>query len=172
MATVEELEQKVTALETKLEVLEDIIAIMDLKGRYLQIADSRQYAKDDADRETIATDMANLFTEDAVWDGSPLSGIYQGRQAIYEHFEQGAAFTFAVHYFVAPDITVEGDRAHARWFLWQAATRRDNTPVWQSAFEDDDYIKINGQWLQSHMKLTINFLTPYDQGWVKKKIIT
>ena len=154
MTTIEELARRV-------QLLEDTEAIKQLKVQYARACDNNYNAEE----------LAKLFTEDAVWDGRPLFGIYTGRQAIYEHFQQ-ASLIFAVHYFMSPDITIENDTAHARWYLWQAATRRDNTPAWLSAFEDDDYVKISGQWLQSRMKLTVNFFTPYDEGWVKRKIIT
>ncbi len=153
-----------TAIEElagRIQRLEDIEAIKQLKARYARACDDNYNAGE----------LASLFTEDAVWDGRPLFGVYRGRQAIYEHFKK-ASLIFAVHYFTSPDITVAGDKAQARWCLWQAATTRDNTPVWLSAFEDDDYVRVDGHWLQSRMKLTVNFFTPYDEGWVRKKIIT
>ena len=170
MATVEELEQKVTALETKLEVLEDIIAIMDLKGRYLQIADSRQYAKDDADRETIATDMANLFTEDAVWDGGEVFGTHKGRKEIYEYFRQ-PAWKLALHYAMNPQIHVEGNKAHGYWYFFLPGTTKDNVAAWMGGFYDDEFVKINGRWLVKLVKPTFLFLTPYEDGWVKTRFI-
>jgi len=154
MTSIEELAKRTQRLE-------DIEAIKQLKCRYATACDDNYNAEE----------IAKLFTEDAVWDGRPLFGIYRGRQAIYEHFKQ-TSLVFAVHYFMSPDIAIEDDKAHARWYLWQAATTRENRAVWLSAYEDDDYIRINGQWLQSHMKLTVNFFTPYEEGWVRKKIIT
>jgi predicted aconitase len=41
-----------------------------------------------------------------------------------------------------------------------------------AGFEDDEYVKIDGQWLHSFMKMTAVFFTPYDEGWIKKKIIS
>lgn len=165
MATLEELEKRI-------QVLEDLEAIKKLKARYAQLCDDKYHAgvvKGKEDLELIANEIAKLFTEDAVWDGGKEFGICKGRKEIYEHFRQ-AGLKFAVHYFVMPHITVEGNKARGRWYLWQAATMRDDTPVWQAAFEDDEYVKINGRWLQNYMKLTILFLTPYDQGWVKRRI--
>ncbi len=153
MATVEELAKRI-------QILEDVEAIKKLKARYAMACDNNYNIEE----------LAKLFTEDAVWDGRPLFGVYQGKKAICEHFKQ-AAFIFAVHYFVSPEITIEGDKAHSRWCALVAATRRDNTPVWLSGFEYDDYVKIDGQWFQSYMKTEINFYTPYHEGWVKMKII-
>lgn len=168
MATLEELEKRIHALE-------DLEAIKRLKARYAQLCDAKYNSqtmtmKGEAEVDSVASEIANLFTEDAVWDGGKQFGLRKGRKEIYEGFK-GAAFKFAVHYFVMPYITLDGNKARGRWYLWQAATLRDNTPVWMSGFEDDEYVKVNGQWLQSHMKVTIHFLTPYKQGWVKKRLI-
>ncbi|MFC1918586.1 nuclear transport factor 2 family protein [Chloroflexota bacterium] len=72
-------------LVTRVQLLEDIEAIKQLKVRYARTCDDNYNAQE----------IAKLFTEDAVWDGRPLSGIYKGRQAIYERFEQGSSFAFA-----------------------------------------------------------------------------
>lgn len=161
-------------LEKRIQVLEDLDAIKKLKAKYGQLCDARynlqtMEMKSEAEVEAIARGITNLFTEDAVWDGGEKLGIAQGREKIHQRFKE-SAFKFAVHYFVMPDITIEGNKARARWYLLQAATLKDNTAVWMSGAEDDEYIKVNGQWLQSYMKVTIFFLTTYDQGWAKRRL--
>ncbi len=166
MATLEELEKRI-------QVLEDLEAIKKLKARYAQLCDAKYRdgrPKGKEELELVAKELANLFTEDAVWDGGKEFGICKGRKEIYERFKK-VSLNFAVHYFLMPHITIEGNKAWARWYLWQVATLTDNTPVWFAGLEDDEYVKINGQWLQTLMKATVIFLTPYDQGWVKKRII-
>ncbi len=161
-------------LEKRVQVLEDLETIKRLKAKYGQLCDARynlqtMAMKSEAEVDAIAREIANLFTGDAVWDGGEKLGVARGREKIYQRFKE-SAFKFAVHYFVMPDITIEGNKAHARWYLLQAATLKDNTAVWMSGVEDDDYLKVDGQWLQSYMKVTISFLTPYDQGWAKKRL--
>ena len=58
-------------LERRVRALEDIEAIKQLKYRYA----------DACDRGYDADALADLFTEDAVWDGG-LFGRYEGREAI------------------------------------------------------------------------------------------
>ena len=152
MTTMEELVKRVQRLE-------DIEAIKKFKMRYSAALD------DNYNAEIIAS----MFTEDGVWDRGEVLGVYKGRQAIYEHFKE-MSLPFCVHYFVSPDIVVDGDKAHARWYLWEATTRPDNTPRLLSGWQDDDYIKVDGQWLQSYMKFKILFYTPYADGWVKTRI--
>lgn len=163
MATLEELEKRIQALE-------DLEAIKKLKARYAQLADEKYsdgMPKGEKDLKKIAGEMVQLFTEDAVWDGGRFGGKLKGRNQIMERFK-GANFRFAVHYFVMPHITIEGSKAKGRWYMWEAATMNDGTRAWIAGFEDDEYAKIDGQWFMSYMNFTMLFLAPIDQGWFKK----
>ena len=64
-----------TDLERRIRALEDIEAIKQLKYRYA----------DACDRGYDADTLADLFTEDAIWDGG-VFGRYDGREAIRELF--------------------------------------------------------------------------------------
>jgi hypothetical protein len=161
-------------LEKRIQALEDLEAIKKLKAKYGQLCDARYdlktlAMKSENEVKSIAREIANLFTEDAVWDGGERLRIARGREEIYERFVN-SAFNFAVHYFVMPDITIDGNKAKARWYLFQAATSKENVAVWMAGIEDDEYTKWNDRWLQTYMKVTIAFLTPYDQGWAKKNL--
>ncbi len=160
MATLEELERRIQALE-------DLEAIKKLKARYARLADEKYIdgmPKGERDLERIAGEMVQLFTEDAVWDGGEFGGKLTGRKQIFERFK-GANFRFAQHYFLMPHITLKGDNAKARWYLWMAGTMNDGTRAWVVGFADDEYRKIDGQWFKSNMKFTRLFLAPYDKGW-------
>ena len=170
MATLEELEGKLQVLEKRMQALEDLEAIKKLKARYGELADERQWAKGKEDFEFIASEIVKLFTEDGVWDGGEAFGICKGRKEIYEYFRR-PAWKLGLHYLMNPQITIEDNKAHGRWYLLLPGTMKDNTAVWMAGFEDDEYLKMNGQWLKSHMKLTLLFLTPYEQGWAKKRMI-
>ena len=149
-------------LAKRVQILEDIEAIKRLKARYAQACDSN-YNPDE---------MVKIFTEDAVWDGGADFGVHRGRKEIKEFFKKVSGdLVFAIHYFMSPSITIEGNKANGRWYLWQAATLKGNKAVWLAGFEDDKYEKINNAWFQSEMKLTLLFMTPYEQGWHKKRIL-
>jgi len=170
MAALEELGGRIQALEKRMHALEDLQAIKKLKARYGELADERSRVKEKEELEVIASEMAKLFTEDGVWDGGEVFGIRKGRKEIYEYFRQ-PAWKLGLHYFMNPHVTIEGNKARGRWYLLLPGTTKDNTAVWMAGFEDDEYVKMNGQWLKSRMKLTLLFLTPYDQGWVKRRMI-
>jgi ketosteroid isomerase-like protein len=149
-------------LEERIRAIEDIERIKELKARYAAACDNNY----DADA------IAALFTEDAVWDGGAL-GKAEGRERIRRFFRHAPEFfPFAIHNVMNPDIEVEGDRATGRWYLLQPATRADgNRAVWLAAVYNDEYVRVGGQWLFKHLRVSANFLTPYDEGWAKKRFL-
>jgi len=147
-------------LERRLRVLEDIETIKKLKARYCAYCDNNY----DADG------IAALFTEEAVWDGGNF-GRYEGREAIRTFF-RGAPriFPFAIHQVMNPIIEVEGEQAKGQWYLFQPATLAEgNQAVWLAARYEEEYVKVESEWKFKRLKVFPSFLTPYDQGWVKKR---
>ena len=169
MPTPQELTKRMRTLEEKIQTLEDLEAIKQLKARYALLADQR-YGKRQRDLNVLAGEMAKLFTEDAVWDGGE-RGIYHGRKELYEHFRKPRQ-SFTAHYFILRHMSNERDKAHGSWLLWMPATSLNNTAFWMAGQENEDYIKIKSQWLISRLKLALFFETPYDQGWVKSKTMS
>ena len=149
-------------LEQRVRVLEDIEAIKKLKARYCAYCDNNY----DADG------IASLFTEDAIWDGGSF-GKCEGREAIRTHF-QGAPkrMSFAIHQVMNPIIEVEGDKGKGRWYLFQPCTLGEgNEAAWLAARYEEDYVRIGGEWKFKHLKVFPSFLTPYEEGWVKKQFV-
>ena len=151
-------------LERRIQKIEDIQAIKDLKARYANACDDFYNPEK----------MGEIFAEDAVWDGGEDFGRYEGRAAIKQFFaDVSKDIEFAMHYFVQPriELSEDGATAEAVWYLWQASTLKGNKAVWLSGFEYDKYRKDDGRWWKPEMKLEILFLTPYEEGWHKVKII-
>jgi uncharacterized protein (TIGR02246 family) len=151
-----------STLEERIRKLEDIEEIKQLKARYAAACDKNY----DADA------IAALFTEDAVWDGGAL-GKAEGREKIRKFFRRAPEFfSFAIHNVMNPIIEVDGDCATAQWYLLQPATMaKGNQAVWLAAAYDDRYVRVGGQWMFKSLKVTANFLTPYEAGWVKQRFI-
>lgn len=164
------LEQKVDALEARLAGVEDVLAIQNLKARYGALAD-RRYGKDGVvaqpELDLIALEISALFTEDAVWDGGALLGLCTGREAIYDRL-RAPTLAFSWHYFVKPDIQVEGENARASWDILAPCTTSENRAMWMSGREDDEYRKEGGIWRHSSMKLVVTFMAPHDRGWAPR----
>jgi ketosteroid isomerase-like protein len=113
--------------------------------------------------------IADLSTEDAVWDGDKF-GKAEGRENIRRFFRRApGCFPFAIHNLMNPRIGVDGDRATGQWYLMQPATRQPGTQaVWLAAVYYDEYVRVSGKWLFKRPQLSSNFLTPYEHGCGQK----
>jgi ketosteroid isomerase-like protein len=147
-------------LEKRMQLVEDIEAIKNLKYQYCHYCDANY----DADA------IAALYTEDAIWEGGGI-GRFEGREAIRTFFKGASkSFKFAIHSVMNPIINVQGDRATGEWKLFQPCTV-DGRAVWLSGVYSDDYVRTGGKWLFKHLRVKILFLTPYEDGWVKKQFV-
>jgi uncharacterized protein (TIGR02246 family) len=149
-------------LARRIQTLEDIEAIRRLKARYA----------DACDRNYDADTLASLFAEDAVWDGGTF-GRYEGREAIRRFFQGVSSdIPFAMHYMVNPIIEVAGDTATGKWHLFQTCTFAEgNQAIFGAARYDEEYHRIDGEWLFWRLKLNSSFWTPYEEGWVKRPFV-
>jgi ketosteroid isomerase-like protein len=151
-----------TDLERRIRALEDIEAIKQLKYRYA----------DACDRGYDADTLADLFTEDAIWDGG-VFGRYDGQEAIRNYFRGVSSdIVFAMHYMMNPIIEVDGDQARGAWYLFQTCTFAEgNTPILGAAKYAERYQRVHGTWKFRHLQLISIFWTPYEEGWVKCPVI-
>jgi ketosteroid isomerase-like protein len=149
-------------LERRISALEDIEAIKQLKYRYA----------DACDRGYDADTLADLFTEDAIWDGG-VFGRYDGQEAIRQYFQDiSSDIVFAMHYMMNPIIEVDGDAARGAWYLFQTCTFAEgNTPILGAAKYAERYQRVHGTWKFRHLQLISIFWTPYEEGWVKRPFI-
>lgn len=169
MGPIDELTQQVAELRVRLDAAEAVQAIQNLKARYAQLVDERYVRGKVAPEEkvaAIAEQIAALFTADGVWDGGPALGVSTGREQIAARM-RAPTLVFSWHFFLKPQIHVEGDRARARWDILSPCTTKDGKPHWMVGFEDDEYSRIDGAWLHTRMKLTSVFLAPHETGWQK-----
>jgi hypothetical protein len=162
-------ENMLEVLTARVQTLEDAEAIRRLKARYAELVDSR-YAKGapkPADEiAPIAAEIASLFTDRSVWDGGAL-GVCSGRDAIRERMA-APTLHFSRHYFVNPDIRIDGDCARGRWELLAPCTSRENQPMWMAGAEEDEYERVGGVWLHARMQLSVHFFAPHERGWAKR----
>ena len=165
----QDLARRLEALERRLAAVEDVQEIERLKAQYAQLVDAR-YSRgapvEAAKLAEIAGAISELFTEDGVWDGGRALGFARGRAEIAARMRE-PTLLFSWHYFLKPQIRVEGERASARWDILSPCTTKDGRPHWMAGFEDDEYRKVGGRWLHSGMKLTVVFLSPHATGWEK-----
>jgi hypothetical protein len=168
---VQELATRVEALERRLRAVEDVDAIQCLKARYAELVDARYTRagpRPPAELEPIAGRIAELFSEDAVWDGGAGLGVCSGREAIRQRFLE-PTLHFSWHFFVKPRIEVDGDTARGRWDILSPCTTREGRPMWMAGVEDDEYVREGGVWLHRSMRLEVVFMAPYERGWAKPR---
>jgi hypothetical protein len=157
-------------LEQRLQALEAMEAIRALKARYASLADQK-YTPDyqrqpEARIKELASMQAACFTHDAVWHGGSSFGAdLVGQQQLTKWFTQ-SPWCFAVHYYVSPQITVDGDHASATWRLWQVALRADtHEAVLLAAITSEQYRKQHdGGWLHSRMQFDQIHMLPMAAG--------
>lgn len=151
-----ELALKLDELQNRVRILEDAEAIRNLKARYAA------YCDDNYNPDKIP----ELFVEDAVWESGSL-GRFEGREAIREFFHGASKiFTFALHYGLNPQIEINGDTARGRWYLFMPCTVSDgNKAMWRAGIDDEEYVRVNGEWKFKSKTSTSVFNTPFEEGW-------
>ena len=155
-----DLRAQLEKLESRVRDLEAAEEIRNLKATYAAACD------DNYNPDAIA----ELFVEDAVWESDGL-GKFEGREAIREFFRGiSSYFTFALHYGLNPKIEVAGDTARARWYLFMPCTVSDGgRALWRAGIDDEEYVRVDGQWMFKHKKSTTIFNTPFEEGWAKTR---
>ena len=124
------------------------------------------------DHVRVASYTASMFTVDAVWEGANRYvefGVTEGRDAIEAMFvDTPELLPFTAHWLTNAVIDVAPDRRSAvgKWEVIQTATfGRSDTPVWVGARYDNEFRKVDGDWLIHHIRYADVFVTPFDQGW-------
>ena len=150
-------------LQLQIDRLQAAEDIRHLKARYADVCDTGYEP----------ARMAPLFTQDAVWDGGERFGRYEGNDAICGFFAAvSSQITWALHYMIAPKITIGDDlkTAEGTWYLWQPCTI-DNNPVWLTGTYFDRYAKEDDGWKFSEVHLSVQTISPFDEGWVKRPFL-
>ena len=150
-------------LERRVAQLEAIEAIRDLKARYADVCDTGY----DPVR------MRPFFTDDAVWDGGPRFGRYEGVDAVCDFFAGvSRQITWALHYMVAPVVEIADDleSATASWYLLEPCTiaTHEGTRAMLIAGRYADRYRLEAEgWKFTEVKLDCQMLSPLDEGWVR-----
>jgi hypothetical protein len=154
-------------LAARVQRMEDLVAIEQLLVRYAKAADKNN------DSEL----MLPLFTPDGVLDVGSGYGRFEGHKALADFFKgTSGIISWSLHYNISPDITVApgGKHATAFWYLWELANMPDPTSggevaVWIGGTYTSDLVKEgDGQWRFKEIRLKMEIMSPYSEGWVKK----
>ena len=157
------LAEQVQQLQARLGEVESKAAIEQLMVAYMAAADRT---------EDKGEHIAALFTSDGRWEsvgphGNP-GWAAVGRPALVTKFDRNVdRMPFAAHFLTNTAVTLDGDTAVGRWMYFQACTYRGDQPLWIAGSYENDFRRVDGEWLISHLRVHNFFTTPFDQGWVK-----
>ncbi|MFK4751802.1 nuclear transport factor 2 family protein [Oceanobacter antarcticus] len=149
-------------IRQRLIALEDEQAIRSCISRYMDLCDV-------LDSSTPLAQLADLFSEDAIWEGkggryANSFGGHQGRDAIVamlgKYCVEPPHFALNVHYLSSELIVVDGDQAHGSWNMIQVSTFSAGGSHLNSARLEIDFCKELGQWRIAHFQTRNLFSRP------------
>lgn len=157
-----------STIEKKLTILEDIESIKKLKYLYCYLVDAG-IAGDESKMDELITH----FTDDAWIDFSEF-GIHRGKDAVAKFYKEAVAqdLSYSAHMVSNPIIEVDGDKAEGKWYVFVPCTfRATDTPVWLQGKYEEEYVKVEGEWKWKSMTTRFDFISPFEEGWVKTRMI-
>jgi len=141
-------------LEPRVRRLEDWISIVELRSKYCFHFDQRNIEA-----------FANLFTEDGTL--SLTKGTFHGRDEIAGFLEDLAAMEakWESHMSHNPLIDIDGDTATGQWYYEVPVIWEDGTAGWSQGAYDEDYRRVDGEWLFERIEIVSNYRADYHEGW-------
>ena len=149
------------SIEERVRMLEDIEEIRQLKSKYVYSVDERDW-----------DGVLNYFAEDAKVDFGFL-GRFEGKKEIEKFYKETLPpmVSFCIHMTQDAVITVEGDRARGKWYMHESATFAGDRAAWGAMKYEDEFARRNGKWKCIHCLVHFMYLTTYEEGWVKKRMM-
>ena len=139
------------SIEERLQRLEDIEDIRQLKARYAEACD------DDHNPDRIAA----LFLPDGVWhqvDLPPCEG-HDEIKAFMRRIRESGMMRNSSHQFTNPQIEVDGDKASGHWKLTMMFTGNapDGTTQYHRiiGYYDEEYERHDDRWLFRSLRVTV-----------------
>ena len=149
-------EERISALEARVQELTDIEQIRRLRGRYHE-----------SFNESKPSGIPDLFSDDAELDFDYL-GSARGRDELNRFFDAIPGLLPFVKQFIHNHIVdVDGDTGRGFCYL-EAKTISGGEAYFVAARYDDEYIRENGSWKFKSMRLTPYFTVPFSEGWAQE----
>jgi ketosteroid isomerase-like protein len=122
----------------------DWLAITEVKARYCRCLDTKDW-----------DGYAAVFTEDVVLDTTGSGGPrYEGRDLAVAGVRAAVEQAITTHHVHNPEITVEGDRAHAIWAMQDRNIWPDGRSLLGFGHYHERYVRVNGDWKIAESRLT------------------
>ncbi|MGF6203049.1 nuclear transport factor 2 family protein [Pseudomonas laurylsulfatiphila] len=142
------------ALLQRLATLEGESAVRRLMARYMDLCDVPRAV-------THVSDLARLFTEDAIWEGigsqtAQTFGQHRGREAVAAfvggYLPPSDHFRLNLHYLTSESISVDGSAAQGQWIMQQISTYNDGRNELFGTRLNIDFRCVDGTWLIAHFR--------------------
>jgi len=142
------------ALLQRLATLEGESAVRRLMACYMDLCDVPRAV-------TEVSELARLFTVDAIWEGvgsvtAQTFGQHQGREAVAAfvggYLPPSEHFRLNLHYLTSESIVVDGITAHGRWIMQQISTYADGRSELFGTRLNIDFRCVDGVWLIAHFR--------------------
>jgi len=142
------------ALLQRLATLEGESQVRRLMARYMDLCDVPRAL-------TQVRELAELFSEDAIWEGvgsqtAQTFGQHQGREAIAAfvggYLPPSEHFRLNLHYLTSESIVVDGSTARGQWIMQQICTYADGRSELFGTRLNVDFRCVDGAWLIAHFR--------------------
>ncbi len=121
-------------------------------------------------------DLLCLFDEEFEWNVGFESNMttWTTRAELRQFLIKSCELTPMMrHQPVTPYITVDGNKAKGAFYLTgmtTSMTANGEQARWVQGRYDNEYVCVEGKWKLSRLRFVFNFLTPYEDGWVKTPV--
>lgn len=148
-------------LEARVQKIEDVQEITNLQAKYSFHVDASEI-----------DELIDLFAETFTWSvGFDEMTTFTSKPKLSRFLKKADELTpMLVHQPTTPCIEVTGDEAKGTWYLIGMVTSRTSQgpePRWVQGRYDNEYVRVDGRWKLRRLHFKYNFLTPFDEGWVK-----
>jgi hypothetical protein len=159
------LEQRLAALEQRVERLDDRAAIEKLTRAYVD--------------KQLWPEVVACFSSDAVIEIAG-RGVYRGRTGADRLFRQamgggrvglaaGALFNHMILQGIV-DVAPDGESAKGRWRASVQIGQYGTFALWSEGTYENEYVKRDGHWQIRDMHFYATYYTPYDAGWAMRAL--
>jgi len=161
VSDIDQLRERIVALEHRAQAAEDHLAIGNLQRSYGYYVDKSQWEH-----------VADLFARNAVLEING-RGRFIGHERIREymrHFGPPKRGLLMNHLQLQPVIHVDPDgmHGHARVRALMMVGQMGDHAMWGEAIYENDYLKEDGVWKIARLKAWQVFYTPYEKGWAEE----
>ena len=179
-------DQRIQALERRIETLEAEAEIRRIQARYMFLCDTpcpEHGVRDDSHRIDL---IMELYTPDAVWEGvgeyyNGQFGRAEGQEAIRAHFgrfwdpEREPELVLNCHYLTSEQIYVDGEHAEGQWVHMQPWLYSDGTALLRSSRLNNAFRRTEAGWRITRTRTENVLVAPlpdrFASDWPRRSVL-